>query len=86
MTPTASQGLIGVPDEDQFAVALAQNRVIFTQDADFLRFHQAGVEHAGIVYCRRGSRSIGEIVRGLLLIWELLEPEEVQGLGIGITE
>lgn len=42
-------GLIGTPDADHLAYAIEQNRVIFTQDADFLRLHAEGVDHAGIV-------------------------------------
>ncbi|MFE1744830.1 DUF5615 family PIN-like protein [Coleofasciculus sp. H7-2] len=78
VTTTAEAGLISSPDEVQIEFALSQNRVIFTADADFLRLHQAGVEHAGITYCHQGSRSIGDILRGLILIWELLEPEDMR--------
>ncbi|MEG3844481.1 DUF5615 family PIN-like protein [Microcoleus sp. herbarium14] len=56
-----------------------QNRVIFTQDTDFLRLNQEGITHNGIVYCQQNSRSIGEIVRSLILIWEYVEPEEMRG-------
>ncbi|WP_277128056.1 DUF5615 family PIN-like protein [Chlorogloeopsis fritschii] len=69
---------MSVSDEQQLAFTLAESRVIFTQDADFLRFHQAGVNHAGI-YCTQGSRSIGEIIRSLILIWEWLDVEEMRG-------
>lgn len=79
VTNTAEEGLIASPDEAQLEFALSQGRVIFTQDADFLRLHQSGVAHAGIAYCHQGSRSIGEILRGLILIWDLLEPEDMRG-------
>ena len=77
VTTTPEEGLISSSDRLQLEFALAQNRIIFTQDADFLRLHQAGIKHAGIVFCSQNSRSIGEIIRGLVLIWELLEPEEM---------
>ncbi len=76
---TPEEGLIGASDEEQLAFALAQNRVIFTHDDDFLRLHQAGVAHAGIIYCRQRSRSIGEIINTLTLIWELVEPDDMFG-------
>lgn len=63
----------------QLAFACSQNRVIFTQDDDFMRLHHGGVNHAGIAYCIPGGRSIGEIIGGLTLIWEVLEPEEMVG-------
>ena len=79
VTTTPEEGLIASSDEAQLKFALSQERVIFTQDADFLRLHQAGADHAGIAYCQQGSRSIGEILRGLILMWELLEPEDIRG-------
>lgn len=78
ITTTPEVGLLGATDEKQLAFALVQERVIFTQDDDFLVLHQQGLEHYGIVYCHQNSRSIGEIVRGLILIWEALEPLDMQ--------
>lgn len=78
VTTTPEEGLIGADDEEQLAFAFSQSRVIFTQDDDFLRLHQAGTEHAGITYCKQSSRAIGDILRFLILIWECLEPEEMR--------
>jgi hypothetical protein len=77
VTTTPEEELMGASDEEQLAFALAQGRVIFTQDDDFLRLHQAGVAHAGITYCRQKSRSIGQIINTLTLIWEWVEPEDL---------
>ena len=77
MTTTREAGLLRASDEDQLAYALPQGRVIFTQDRDFLRLHAAGVPHAGIAYCDKDTRSIGEIIVWLVLIWEVYEPEEM---------
>lgn len=66
--------LLGATDEEQIVFALSQNRVIFTHDADFLRLHQQGVEHSGIVYVRQGKRLIGEIMRSLLQVYEPQSP------------
>ncbi len=40
-------------DLAHIAYALAEGRVIFTQDDDFLRHHNAGATHAGIVYSKQ---------------------------------
>jgi len=48
-----------------------------TRDRDFLRLAAQSSEHPGIVYCT--THSIGEIVRGLMLIHEVLAPEELTG-------
>lgn len=53
-------------------------RVIFTQDTDFLRLVTAGATHAGIVYAPQYT-SIGDIIRGLVLIYQLLEAEDMIG-------
>jgi hypothetical protein len=66
-------------DEDDAHLAFARTaaRVIVTHDADYLRMHQRGMAHAGIAYCHQQTRSIGDIIRGLVLIWELLTPAEM---------
>ena len=79
VTTTTDVNLIGATDIEQLSFALREDRVIFTQDQDFLRHHQAGSEHAGIVYSRQGARSIGEIVRFLYFISDCLEPGEMRG-------
>lgn len=79
VTTTPEARLIGRPDEQHVTFAIQQERVIFTQDADFLRIDSAGISHNGIVYCRQNSRSIGQIVRGLILIWEYLDLEDMRG-------
>jgi hypothetical protein len=70
--------MLGARDEEQLARAQAEGRVIFTQDEDFLRLHAAGAAHAGIVYAAP-QMLIGEIIRGLMLVYELLDSEDMQG-------
>jgi hypothetical protein len=78
VTTTIDAGLLHAEDEKQLAYALSEGRMIFTQDADFLRLHAAGLLHSGIAYCQQESRSLGEIIQRLVLIWEIYEPEEMQ--------
>ena len=77
VTTTPEAGLLGAIDEEHAAYSLSQGRAIFTQDRDFLRIHAAGVPHAGIAYCEKDTRNIGEIVTALVLIWEIYEPAEM---------
>ena len=51
VTTTPELSLIGVSDQAKIEFSLSQKRAIFTQDTDFLRMHQIGITHAGIVYC-----------------------------------
>src|SRR6266851_1256867 len=71
-------GLLGAPDGAHLAYAWSQARVIVTHDSDFLRLHASGAEHAGIAYCPSQAHSLGEMIRLLGLIWELLEPGEMR--------
>jgi predicted nuclease of predicted toxin-antitoxin system len=42
-------GLSGASDEAHLALAVAEKRVIFTQDEDFLTLAAQGAAHAGVV-------------------------------------
>ncbi len=46
-------------------------------DSDFIVRHQAGEEHAGIVYYKQHSRTIGEIVHYLELIAHCMAPHKM---------
>ena len=71
-------GMLGASDQEQLAFARREGRVLFTQDADFLRLHASGAEHSGIVYARQRTAT-SEMIYGLMLVFELLEPGEVDG-------
>jgi hypothetical protein len=71
-------GLLGATDQQHLDKALAQGRVPFTQDDDFLRLHSAGTAHAGIAYTPQGT-TIGDIIRGLILIHQVLDADAMKG-------
>lgn len=77
VTTSTDAGLLGAADADQIAYGIAQGRVIFTEDDDFLALASARVEHAGLAYCHQNTHSIGQIVRALELIWSVYEPSEM---------
>ena len=79
VTTSAESGLLGVDDAAQLSFAASAGRVLVTQDADFLRLHAEGVAHSGIAYCQQGSVRIGEMLRHLVFIYDLLSPEEMAG-------
>jgi predicted nuclease of predicted toxin-antitoxin system len=72
-------GLLGASDVQHLARAHAEQRVMVTQDDDFLRLHHEQQLHSGIAYCKQGTRSSGQIVAGLVLVYEALEPHEIVG-------
>lgn len=69
-------GMSGANDYDQLSLANKEGRIIFTKDADFLRLHKAGVSHQGIIYSSRQS-PVGYTVRVLMIIYDLVTPEEM---------
>ena len=74
-------GMMGASDEEHLALAHLGGRVLLTEDEDedFLRLHAAGTPHAGIVYTHQQSASIGEMVHGLMLVFEVFEASEMEG-------
>src|ERR1700687_3740354 len=76
LTTTVDAGLSGADDDEHLAFGLAEGRVVFTHDDDFLVLHARGIEHAGIAYCHQDARTIGEIVLGLVLIHACMSADE----------
>lgn len=77
VTTAASVGLIGFSDVAHLEFSASTGRVLVTQDDDFLRLHALGIAHAGIAYCPPQSMSLGEMLRRVILIHDLLSPEEM---------
>lgn len=63
-------------DEEHLAYATQVGRTLVTQDADFLALHASDITHTGIAYARQGM-PIGDMVRSLLLIFDVLIPNEM---------
>ncbi len=80
VTTATDANLIAASDPEHIAFALAEDRVIFTQDHDFLRHHSAGDKHVGIVYSQQGVSSIGDLVRHLHFLSDCLEPQDMRGM------
>jgi len=78
VTTTPEAGLLHASDEEQLAHSLAEERVIVTQDTDFLRITAAGQEIPGVAFYSDQMRSIGQVIHDLLLIWEVYEPGEMR--------
>jgi predicted nuclease of predicted toxin-antitoxin system len=69
--------MMGATDKAHLLLAIREERVIFTQDADFLRLHAQGIEHAGIIYASQHT-SVGRIVRVLVSIYQTMQVEEMR--------
>jgi predicted nuclease of predicted toxin-antitoxin system len=79
VTTTVESGLRSADDHAHLEYAMEHNRVIVTDDPDFLHIAGSHSDHPGIVICHRRLRSTREIIRGLILVYEVLTPEEMRG-------
>lgn len=73
---------IGLSSEEDKTImdrAQKEGRIIYTQDADFLRLHRTGYKHVGIFYHHSLAYSIGEAIRKITLVCEVLSAKEMEG-------
>jgi predicted nuclease of predicted toxin-antitoxin system len=77
VTTTNEAGLRTKSDEAHLDFARAEARVIVTRDQDFLRNARGASDHSGIVFYS-ANQSIREIIEGLILIYEVLTPNEME--------
>ncbi len=75
---TVEADMLGAEDAEHLQRALSEGRVVFTQDEDFLSLHAANQAHDGVVYTPQQT-SIGDIIRGLMLIYQVLDAADMQG-------
>ena len=61
VTTVSEADLLGASDVEHLEWAESEGRVIFTQDTDFLRLHDAGYSHAGIAYAPQGT-SVSRVI------------------------
>ncbi len=75
---TPEAGKLEASDEEHLDFALSARRVIFTQDDDFLKLAALDTPHHGIVYAHQHTPT-NKIIKGLMLIYDVLESEEMIG-------
>ncbi|MGQ0761806.1 MAG: DUF5615 family PIN-like protein [Acidobacteriota bacterium] len=78
VTTTIEVGLRTKNDAAHLEYARAQRRVIITRDQGFLRLASQRRDHAGIVFYT-ANQSMREIIEGLILICEVMTPDEMVG-------
>lgn len=74
---TPEAGTMGKSDEEHLAYALSENRVVVTQDGDFCRMHYQGKSHAGIAYYEPQTRTVKQIIRMLILMYDVYSSDEM---------
>ncbi len=69
--------MFSASDHEHLSKASSENRVVITHDTDFLRLAPGYNNHPGIVYISK-ERNIGDIIFGLLLIYQLLSKDDMR--------
>ena len=72
-------GLADAADDVHLGYAFRNERVLVTQDAGFILRVENGEPNFGVAFCEQGTRSIGEMISALVLIYEVLTTEEMRG-------
>ncbi|MHC5613450.1 MAG: DUF5615 family PIN-like protein [Nostoc sp.] len=78
VTTSQQANLLAESDMVQLDFARTQSRILVTHDDDFLILHSQGTDHSGIAYCPKDAKSIGYIIRMLILLYEIATPEEIK--------
>ncbi len=76
---THDANLLGASDAVQLAHAHESDRVVLTQDNDFLILASEGASHSGIVYSKQ-NQSIGKTIQNCVLLVEVVDSDEMQGM------
>jgi hypothetical protein len=75
-------GRARLDDEELFARSTGLDRVIYSQDEDFLeiaaRWQKMGRRFAGLVYARQGRIAIGKAIEDLEFIAKTAEPSDME--------
>lgn len=70
--------LSSTTDELIIERAKMEKRIIYTQDADFLRLHDRGYKHRGVFYHDQLKYSIGEAIQMVALACEVFSEKEMK--------
>ena len=69
-------GNLGLSDEQQLEYARQKGLVVVTHDDDFLSL-ALEMEHKGIVFVHQQKYSIGDLIRNLKLLWDVLKQKDM---------
>ncbi len=72
-------GYLGKPDEFHIKKSSEIKAVILTHDIDFLRIiNSQGIKHTGIIFSHPKNVSIGQCIRGIELIANILTDKDME--------
>lgn len=68
---------LGLSDEEQLEYAERESLIIITHDDDFLSLAM-DCEHKGVVFVHQQKYSIGDLIRNLKLLWDVVEQKDMK--------
>jgi predicted nuclease of predicted toxin-antitoxin system len=78
VTTSQGEGLLSRSDQEQLRFAVEHGRILVTHDAGFLRLARKHPAHCGIAYCKMNMRSVGEMIRRLIVIHDTRTIEDMR--------
>ncbi len=79
VTTTIEMNMRAASNEEQLEFIRAEGRVLVTHDTDFLRIANQTDDHPGVAFSHKDTISTGQVIRSLILIYEVLDREEMIG-------
>ena len=79
ITAPADVGLLRADDLTHLRWASLQGRMMVTNDEDFVTLHNAGHDHAGILYFPGRRPPVGRLLFWVELCHACVEPADVEG-------
>ena len=79
VTTVHDVNLYAASDIDHLVYCRLHQRVIYTNDEDYLVLIKNDLSHSGVIYCVQGKYSMGETIDRLVMFWEVYEQGEFIG-------
>lgn len=79
VTTVHDVNLYAASDIDHLVYCRLHQRVIYTNDEDYLSLIKHEPNHSGVLYCIQDKYSMGEIIDRIVMFWEVYEQEEFIG-------
>ena len=71
-------GRSGLPDPEQLEFANADQRIMVTFDADYLKLAADGTEHYGVAYCHPTKYSPSQLLQILIVLHGVMSRDEMR--------